>query len=80
MKFYRQADRLQSSMVSDRGTRERQPLGPRAIMQDIWQERDLEMIPECSTNTLDRCLTFFLSTPVSCRVLAHSCWDDKELY
>lgn len=24
-------------------------------------------------------LTFFLSTPVSCQVLTHSCWDDKEL-
>lgn len=38
------------------------------------------MFLEISTNMSSRCSVFFLSTLVSCQVLAHSYWDDKGLY
>jgi hypothetical protein len=31
-------------------------------------------------NRSNRCSTLFLSTLMSCQALAHSYWDDKEIY
>lgn len=52
---------------------------PGLSFRHLWKERGSDDSLNLSIMS-SRCSAFFFSTLVSCQFLAHSCWDDEELY